>query len=130
MEIHVSGDARMRNNPKANRLKSTAIEMQVSNDTKTSKYLEAVPLKSTRIEQHVGKEENRPKNLKANILPTEGYGLEVDGRVKSQYETAEAAAKAGLELKRKYPQIQVKVFDAKERTRTAVELSAQPDETK
>src|SRR5674476_922141 len=98
MEIHVSGDARMRNNPKANRLKSTAIEMQVSNDTKTSKYLEAVPLKSARIEQHVGKEENRPKNLKANILPTEGYGLEVDGSVKSQYETAEAAAKAGLEL--------------------------------
>lgn len=130
MEIHVSGDARMHNSSKASRLKSTAIGMQMSNDTKTPKYLEAVPLKSTRIEQHVGKEENRPKNLKANILPTEGYGLEVDGRVKSQYETAEAAAKAGLELKGKYPQIQVKVFDAKERTRAAVELPAQPDETK
>ena len=30
--------------------------------------------------------------------------------------------KAGLELKTKYPQIQVKVYDAKERTRTLVEL--------
>jgi hypothetical protein len=35
--------------------------------------------------------------------------------------------KAGLELKTKYPQIQVKVYDAKERTRTPVELSEQSD---
>jgi hypothetical protein len=37
----------------------------------------------------------RVKNLKANVLPSDGYGLEVDGRVKSEYETAEAAAKVG-----------------------------------
>jgi hypothetical protein len=73
-------------------------------------------------ERHLGETENRPKNLKANLLPTEGYGLEVDGRVKAQYDTAEAAAKAGLELKQKYPCVQVHVFDAKERTRTAVTL--------
>ena len=30
--------------------------------------------------------------------------------------------KVGLELKKKYPQIQVKVYDAKERTRTSVAL--------
>jgi hypothetical protein len=30
--------------------------------------------------------------------------------------------KAGLELKKKYPYIQVRVCDAKERTRTLVEL--------
>jgi hypothetical protein len=72
----------------------------------------------------VGEDEKRPKNLKANLLPIDGYGLEVDGRVKAQYDTAEAAAKAGLELKRKYPFIQVHVYDAKERTRTAVELPA------
>jgi hypothetical protein len=74
-------------------------------------------------ERHVGEDEKRPRNLKANLLPTEGYGLEVDGRVKAQYDTAEAAAKAGLELKQKYPFIQVYVFDAKERTRTVVALS-------
>jgi hypothetical protein len=50
-------------------------------------------LKSTTIEKHVGEDEKRPKNLKANVLPSDGYGLEVDGRVKSEYETAEAAAK-------------------------------------
>jgi len=35
--------------------------------------------------------------------------------------------KAGLELKEKYPQIQVKVYDAKKRTRTAVELPEKSD---
>jgi hypothetical protein len=31
--------------------------------------------------------------------------------------------KAALELKQKYPQIQVRVYDAKEHTRTLVELT-------
>jgi hypothetical protein len=103
----------------ANRLKSTKIAMGASNDAKAPKNLAVVPLTSKPIEIEV---ESRPKNLKANVLPSDGYGLEVDGKVKAQYDTAEAAKKAGLELKQKYPQIQVKVFDAKERTRTSVEL--------
>jgi hypothetical protein len=79
-------------------------------------------MSAAKMEKHLGENEKRPKNLKANLLPAEGYGLEVDGRVKAQYDTAEAAAKAGLELKQKYPFVQVYVFDAKERTRTAVTL--------
>jgi hypothetical protein len=69
-----------------------------------------------------------PRNLQANAVPTEGYGLEVDGWIKSQYPTVEAAAKVGLELKQKYPNLQIRVFDAKQRTHTAVELlkAAQP----
>lgn len=94
----------------------------MSDDVKLPITLKANRSKNTTIEQHVGDDENRPKNLKANVLPTEGYGLEIDGRVKSQYDTVEAAANAGLELKRKYPFIQIVVFDAKERTRTVVEL--------
>jgi hypothetical protein len=62
-------------------------------------------------------------NPPANIRATEGYVLEVDGKFKSDYETSAAAMKVALELKKKYPQIQVKVYDAKERTRTPVELS-------
>ena len=65
---------------------------------------------------------SRPKNPPANLRPTEGYILEVDGKFKSEYENSEAAMKVGLELKKKYPQIQVKVYDAKERTRTSVAL--------
>jgi hypothetical protein len=62
----------------------------------------------------------RPKNPSANTIPSEGYVLEIDGKFKSEFETSEAAMKAALELKKKYPQIQVNVYDAKEHTRTLV----------
>jgi hypothetical protein len=80
-------------------------------------------VKETKTEQPVNNGGARPKNPSANILPTEGYVLEIDGKFKSEYETADTAMKAGLELKKKYPQIQVKLYDAKARTRTPVELS-------
>ena len=67
----------------------------------------------------------RPKNSPANARPIEGFVLEVDGKFKSEYDNLEAAMKVGLELKEKYPQVQVKVYDAKERTRSPVELSEQ-----
>jgi hypothetical protein len=66
-----------------------------------------------------------PKNLAANAAPTDGYAMEIDGKMKSQYKTAEEAMKASLELKGKFPHIQIKVFGAKERTRTLVELPGQ-----
>ena len=77
------------------------------------------------VEQPANNGTTRPKNPPSNVRPTEGYILEVDGKFKSEFERSEAAMKAGLELKTKYPQIQVKVYDAKERTRTLVELSEQ-----
>ena len=55
-------------------------------------------------------------------MPTEGFVLEIDGKMKTEYESSGAAMKAGVELKKKYPQIQVNVFDASERTRTLVNL--------
>ena len=76
-------------------------------------------------EQPVSNNTQRPKNPPSNVRPTEGYILEVDGKFKTEFETSAAAMKAGLELKKKYPQIQVKVYDAKERTRTLVELYEQ-----
>jgi hypothetical protein len=50
------------------------------------------------------------------------YVLEIDGKFKSDYKTSEDALKAGLELKKKFPFIQVIVYAAKERTRTLVTL--------
>ena len=114
-------DGRNKGNAKVGRPKSAPIGMPLSSDAKAPKALDANPSKSTPMAIEI---EIRPKNLKANHLPTEGYGLEVDGKVKAQYDNAEAAGKVGLELKRKYPQIQVKVFCAKEGTRTIVELPA------
>ena len=64
----------------------------------------------------------RPKNPSANLMPTEGYVLEIDGKFKTEYATSDAASKAGLELKKRFPPIQVNVYDAKARTRTLIEL--------
>ena len=80
-------------------------------------------MKETAREQPTNNGMTRPKNPPANLRPTEGYILEIDGKFKSEYENSEAALKVGLELKKKYPHIQVKVYDAKEQTWTPVELS-------
>ena len=84
-------------------------------------------LKEKATEQPADKGTIRPKNPSANVLPTEGYVLEIDGKFKSEYKTSDAAMKAGLELKKKFPHVQVKVYDAKERTRRLVELSEQSE---
>ena len=73
-------------------------------------------MKEPTVEQPANTDTVRPKNPPAGVL-------EVDGKFKSEFETSEAAMKSGLELKKKYPQIQVNVYDAKERARTLVELT-------
>ena len=67
-------------------------------------------------------DEKRPKNLRADLYPVEGFALTVDGKFKSQYSDMAGAMKVGLELKKKYPVIQVTIYDAAARTRTPVEL--------
>ena len=83
----------------------------------------ALGMKEPTGEQPANNGGTRPKNPSANTIPSEGYVLEIDGKFKSEFETSEAAMKAALELKKKYPQIQVNVYDAKEHTRTLVELT-------
>ena len=70
----------------------------------------------------MSKDITKPSNKRGDAFPTEGFGLEVDGKIKSLHTSLEAALKAGLELKQNYPVIQIKVFDAVARTRTPVEL--------
>ena len=84
---------------------------------------QSIRIKEKRTDEAENGDMNRPKNPAANVLPSEGYVLEVDGKFKSEYETPEQAMKAGLELKKRYPQIQVNIFGAKERTRTPVALA-------
>ena len=104
-------------------MKERAGEQPVSNDTQRPKnpLANVFTTKPKPLSDDVSA--TRPKNPPSNVRPTEGYILEVDGKFKSEFEKSEAAMKAGLELKKKYPQIQVKVYDAKERTRTMVELA-------
>jgi hypothetical protein len=99
----------------------------VASDTKKSKdpLANIVVTKSKNPSAEVPA--TKPKNPSPNLLPTEGYVLEIDGKYKTEYQTSEDALKAGLELKKKFPYIQVYVYDAKERTRTLVQLAEQPE---
>jgi hypothetical protein len=48
--------------------------------------------------------------------PKEGYVVEINGKFESEYGTFTGALKAGLELRQKFPQSQVKVHDANEQS--------------
>jgi DMSO/TMAO reductase YedYZ molybdopterin-dependent catalytic subunit len=95
----------------------------VSDDTKKPKDPSANVLVTKPKNASADVSATRPKNPSANLVPSDGYYLEIDGKIKTEYETSDDALKAGLELKKKYPNIQVIVYGAKERTRTLVELS-------
>ena len=73
-------------------------------------------------EANMSQETEKPKNLRANTLPTDGFALCVDGKMKTRYETSQQATAAGLQLKLTYPVIQVTVYDAAARLYTPVEL--------
>ena len=51
----------------------------------------------------------------ADALSPEGYVVEVGGEFNSEYGSLTAALKAGLQIKNKNAEVQVKVYDAKER---------------
>jgi hypothetical protein len=55
-------------------------------------------------------------------LPNSGYAIEIDGLVKSQFETFEGAANGARELKTRFPKLQIRVYDAAAKSR--VEVSA------
>jgi hypothetical protein len=57
-----------------------------------------------------------------DVLMTEGFGLEVDGRMKAVFPTQEEPRKSAENLKARYPLLQVKVYDAAAHTRTRVQL--------
>ena len=61
-----------------------------------------------------------------DALPTEGYGVQVDGKIKAEYTTSQAAMTAGLIIKKSFPAVQVVMFDASDQTRVPIEL---PKET-
>jgi len=59
----------------------------------------------------------------ANARPIEGHVLLVDGKFKTQFQTAEDAMAAGMTLKEKYPVVRVQIYDAVERSFAPVELA-------
>jgi len=55
-------------------------------------------------------EKTKPANLRPNVMPSDGYMLSVDGKLKTRFETSEDAMTAGLKLKQDFPVLQVSVF--------------------
>jgi len=53
-----------------------------------------------------------PMQRATRELPTSGYALIVDGHMKAQFETREDARKGAEDLKRRFPMLQIKVYDA------------------
>jgi hypothetical protein len=62
-----------------------------------------------------------PVAPRADAIPTDGYVLSIDGKLKARYETSKEALAAGSQLKQNFPVIQVEIFNAAERTYTPVE---------
>jgi hypothetical protein len=69
--------------------------------------------------------EAQPRNTtRADLTPSEGFGLEVDGRMKMVFPTLQAALKRAHDLKAEFPMLQIKVYDAAEKTSRLLESSA------
>ena len=104
-----------------------AKNLEVKNqDTKNleAKILEAknLELKNQELKLH---ETKKPANLRANAMPTDGYVLSVDGKLKTRFENAKDALAAASKLKQTYPVIQVAIYDAIARVYTPVDLQPQ-----
>ena len=66
-------------------------------------------------------EDPQPRNIqRADIAPTDGYSLVVDGHFKTQFADKGTAMKAATELLAKYPMLQVEIYDAASKSRTSV----------
>jgi hypothetical protein len=56
-------------------------------------------------------------------LPTSGYALIVDGRAKKEFDTRDSALKSAKELKGRFPNLQIKVFDAEKKQSETIEMA-------
>jgi len=146
MEDHVKDDSRMPKVLKAKRPKAKKRTKAITRTkAKTQKIQEKTKIKAAtmRVNQplklpnkvnlgeprptvgqiHAAATEKKTDQLDPAVSPNISYKLEVDGRLKSEYPTQEAAMTVALELKRKFPQIRVAIVDTNGQTRIAVESS-------
>lgn len=67
----------------------------------------------------------RPTQILADAIPTDGYILTVDGKLKKRYEIEQEATTEAAKLKQRFPVIQVSVYDATAGIHTAVNTQDQ-----
>lgn len=63
----------------------------------------------------------QPRNSqRADIIPTTGFAMVVDGKLKTNFDDEASATKAGSELLAKFPMLQIEIYDATTRVRTKI----------
>jgi hypothetical protein len=50
-------------------------------------------------------------------LPKSGFALEIDGRLETEFSTKEGAEHGAIELKRRFPMLQIRIYDAASQSR-------------
>ena len=50
-------------------------------------------------------------------MPKSGFALEIDGRLKAEFSTKEGAEHGAVELKRRFPALQIRIYDAAAQSR-------------
>ena len=55
-------------------------------------------------------------------LPQSGYAVVVDGQIKTEFKTKEGAQNGARDLKRRFPMLQIKVYDAETKHIQDIEL--------
>ena len=50
-------------------------------------------------------------------LPKTGYAIEIDGILKSQFATKKGAEDGAVELRRRFPKVRIRIYDAAKQTR-------------
>ncbi|MDH6264466.1 hypothetical protein [Bradyrhizobium sp. BR13661] len=56
-------------------------------------------------------------------LPASGYAVQIDGRLKAEFATRDGARTGAEELKKRFPMLKIRIYDAQTQTREDVELS-------
>ncbi|QQO35416.1 hypothetical protein JJC00_07080 [Bradyrhizobium diazoefficiens] len=56
----------------------------------------------------------------ARELPASGYALEVDGRLKAEFATKDGAKSGAKELKKRFPMLRIRIYDAETKTREEI----------
>jgi len=63
----------------------------------------------------------QPRNIqRADIAPTAGFALVVDGCLKTKYDDEAAAKKAATDLLSRFPKLQVQIYNATTKTRSNI----------
>jgi len=55
-------------------------------------------------------------------LPTRGFAIEVDGRLKAEFTTRDGAVAGAEELKKRFPMLRVRIYDAQTKMREEILL--------